>query len=636
MEDWLKSIGFGHLVDAFRAQGIETDQLPELTEGDLKEIGLNIGERRRFRLAVASLRPSRPAPGDPGRTPIERRPLTMMFIDLVGSSDLGERLEPEDLLEVIRRYRELCGAAIHRYGGTVARQVGDGTLAYFSYPMATENDPERAVRAALEIVRTIEQLVTPAPQPLQVRIGIATGRVIISDMQEGGTADLRSVVGSAPNLAARLQAVARAGGIVISRETHERVRDLFACEDMGTIEMRGFSEPRQAWGVLHELPRRGWRPGARPQRLTPFHARRGELDVLAQHWTAAVGGGGRMVLVGGEAGIGKSRLIETFLALNCLEDCRVVQLGTSPFDIDSPLQPFVAWLRADSGPVPDTTPHPADIADLLGIPPVEAAALPPAQLRERTLAALVERVLALAATEPTCFVVEDLHWLDPSSLEVLERLTERTAQHRLMLLLSARDGFEAPWLAHPALRTLRLPRLRTDDVAAMVQSLFEDAELPASFVAQLAQKSDGVPLFVVELLRGLIAPDGAAFIEDGEPEIPASLHESLMARLDRAGLAREIAQVAAVIGRSVRPDMLAVAAGRPAEELEPALAALTAAGVMFRDATGPAASYTFSHALPMTAWCATSGRTCICVSPPRWPRATPPRLRSSRNCWRII
>jgi class 3 adenylate cyclase/predicted ATPase len=604
VEDWLKSIGFGHLVEAFRAQGIEADQLGELTEDDLKEIGLNIGERRRFRRAVTERRDGEPRPGAASRTPTERRPLTMMFVDLVGSAALGELLEPEDLLEVIRRYRELCGAAIQRFGGSVARQVGDGTLAYFSYPMANENDPERAVRAALNIVRDIEQLVTPAPTPLQVRIGIATGRVIISDMQEGGTADLRSVVGSAPNLAARLQAVARAGGIIISKETHDRVRELFACEHLGSIEMRGFSEPRHAWRVLHDLPQRGWRPGARPQRLTPFCARRAELALLARHWAAATGGSGRAVLVAGEAGIGKSHLIETFLALNCLEDSRVVQLSASPFDVDSPLQPFAAWLHAEAGSAAAARAAGApasDLAELLGMERAEAASLTPAKMRERTLAALAERVLALADPHPVCVVVEDLHWLDPSSLEVLERLVARVGQFRVMLMLSARDDFAAEWLAHAALSVLHLPRLRADDVAAMVQSLFEQSELPTSFVSHLVRKSDGVPLFVVELLRGLITPAGGAvnvaFPEDAEADIPASLHESLMARLDRAGLAREVAQVAAVIGRSVRPDLLAAVAERPAVELEQPLAALLAAGVMFRDSTGADAIYTFSHAL---------------------------------------
>jgi len=603
VEDWLRSIGLAHRIAAFHAERIEHAQIGDLTEDDLKELGLTIGERRRFRRAVLEL-PNGAAPLPLPSTLTERRPLTMMFIDMVGSSELGERLEPEDLLEVIRRYREFCGEAIRRYGGSIARQIGDGILAYFSYPVATENDPERAVRAALDIVRDIEHLDTPAGRPLQVRIGIATGRVIISDMLAGGTADLRTIIGSPPNLAARLQSMARPGRVVIAAETHERVRDLFACEDLGQIAMHGFAVARQAWRVLHELPRRGWRPSGRPQRLTPFCARRAELAFLGEHWSQTALGQGRAVLIGGEAGIGKSRLIETFLALNCLEDCRVVQLGASPFDVDSPLLPFAAWLRAEAGGDDATAEElgRSDLADLLAVAPaMSGMARSPAQLREAILTALTERLLALADAEPLCLVVEDLHWLDPSSLEVLERLVSRSFGRRVLLLLSARDNFEAPWLTQPAVSTLRLARLGADDVAAMVRGLFERAALPAHFLDQVIRKSDGVPLFVVELLRGLLSPDGTAPAADlpDEPgqEIPASLRDSLMARLDRAGLAKEVAQVAAVIGRSVRPALLAAVSARNEAELERPLSALVGAGVLFRDASGPGITYTFSHNL---------------------------------------
>ena len=600
VEDWLKSIGLEHRLDAFRGETITRDQLADLTEDDLRELGLNIGERRRFRRAVAQLGDADPPPA--AVTLTERRPLTMMFVDLVESSAMGERLEPEDLLEVIHRYREFCGGIIGRFGGSVARYVGDGILAYFSYPVATENDPERAVRAALDIARDIERVPIPAAAAangaLRVRIGIATGRVIISDMLAGGQADLRTIIGSAPNLAARLQGLAVPGAVVIALETHERVRDLFACEDLGQVEMRGFAEPRHVWRVLRELPRAGWRPGSHPARLTPFCARRAELASLAGHWSVARRGAGRAVLIRGEAGIGKSRLIETFLALNCRKECRVVQLAASACDVDSPLLPFVGWLRGQAladGEAGD--PATGDLADLLGIGHAGTAPASPSQIREQILAALLERLLSLAAGETLCLLVEDLHWLDPSSLELLGRLVARIGDRRLLLLLSAREDFEASWLDHPAVGTLPLARLEADDVAAMVRGLFERANLPAHLVGQIVRKSDGVPLFVVELLRGMLQPGGSgSFGDEMEAEIPASLHASLMARLDRAGLAKEVAQVAAVIGRSVRPDILAAVAGRAPAELETPLAALIGAGVLYRDG-GPTGSYTFTHAL---------------------------------------
>lgn len=604
VEEWLASNGFGHLASAFREHGIEFDQLAELTDDELREIGLNVGDRRRFRRAISAMAGQSGGNELAMATPTERRPLTVMFVDLVGSAELGETLEPEDLLEVIRRYRELCGAAVQRFGGSVARHVGDGTLAYFSYPVATENDPERAVRAALAIVRNIEQLTTPAPRPLQVRIGIATGRVVISDLREAGTADLRSVVGSAPNLAARLQSIARPGGIIIARETHERVRRFYACEDLGPQKFRGFSEPRPAWRVLHELPRHAWRQAESPHQSVPLLAREAEIAALAALWRRASDGNGRAALVTGEAGIGKSRLIEKFIEQHCGPECRVVQLAASTFDSDSPLRPFAAWLLAEAGPVPPGTtgearPESVDIGRLLGLGEEEIARLSPAQLRERTLTALERRVLGLDAAGPVCLVIEDLHWLDPTSLELLGRLVPQLANRRLMLLLTARDGVEAEWLDHAALTTLRLPRLRAQDVAAIVRALFEQSSVPERFVEALVQKSDGVPLFVVELLRGLIGPEAQIQrndgLEDAEGEIPATLHESLMARLDRAGLAREVAQVAAVIGRSVRPEALAVVAERSEAELEAPLAALVDAGVLLREAGG--GGYTFSHTL---------------------------------------
>src|SRR5271165_317522 len=317
VEDWLRSIGLGERYAAFRDQGITLDQASQLTEEDLRELGLTIGERKRFRRAVAGL--SSAGPLKPGEVPVmeatraERRPLTMMFVDLVNSSALGERLEPEDLLEVIRRYRELCGAAITRFGGMIGRLVGDGILAYFCYPVANENDPERAVRAALAIVRGIGGLETPAGKGLNVRIGIATGQVIVSDLFAGGE-DIRSIIGSTPNLAARLQGFAAAGGVVIAEETYTRVAKVFVCEDLGKREVKGFRQAHNAWRVVGEASPSRVQGGRVQPRLTPFYDRDAELAILVERWKRARAGEDSTVLVTGEAGIGKSRLIEQFLA----------------------------------------------------------------------------------------------------------------------------------------------------------------------------------------------------------------------------------------------------------------------------------------------------------------------------------
>ena len=629
MEEWLGAIGLAERIAAFQAQGISFDQLIELTDDDLRELGLTIGERKRFRHAVAALRPGLSDDPPPSALPVlettraERRPLTIMFVDLVNSSSLGERLEPEDLLEVIRRYREFCGAAITRYGGHIARLVGDGILAYFCYPVANENDPERGVRAALDITRRIGDLTTPAGEPLNVRIGIATGRVIVSDLFAGGE-DRRSIIGSTPNLAARLQGFAPNGGTVIADETHEHVAALFTCEDLGEREVRGFEQHHRVWRVLGEAPAPRANFERRPRRLTVFHDREAEFRLLDRHWQQACAGHGSTVVVMGEAGIGKSRLVQHFLATIADARTRVVHLAASAFDEDSPLRPVIAFLRS-AAQLDADTPHEIRLArletllagdaaqkrnalplfaELAGAVADDAAirALPPEVLRERMLSALVEQFLLWAGEAPLFLVVEDLHWLDPTSRELLERMVGAVASHKAMLLLTTREGFDAPWMAEHA-TLMPLGRLPIEAVADMVQSLFGSRPMPAQLAGVIARRTEGVPLFIEAVTRSLLQlptlPDfDEAPFDIADPVIPASLRESLMARLDRSGRAKEIAQIAAVVGRSVRRDLLAALADTTLPELDQALEALGEADVLLPDdAAEPGGSYRFSHAL---------------------------------------
>lgn len=628
VEDWLSSIGLAARVDAFRAQGITADQLVELNDDDLRELGLTIGERKRFRRAVAQLRTPTPDDPPPSALPVlettraERRPLTIMFVDMVNSSHLGERLEPEDLLEVIRRYREFCAVAITRYGGHIARLVGDGILAYFCYPMANENDPERAVRAALDITRRIDGLITPAGEALNVRIGIATGRVIVSDLFAGGE-DRRSIIGSTANLAARLQGFAPSGGIAIANETHERVAALFSCEDLGAMVVRGFEQRHHVWRVLGEspAPRAGFE--RRRRRLTEFHDRDDEFRLLAQCWRNANEGHGNTVVVMGEAGIGKSRLVQQFLATLGDAKSRVVHLAASAFDEDSPLRPVIAFLRDAARLDPDA---PREerltrlesvlagdeqqkreilplIGELVGITADDPAirALPPDVLRERLLSALMAQLLLRADTGPLCLVVEDLQWLDPTSRELLERMVHAVADRKVMLLLTSRIDFDAPWIAEHATR-ITLGRLPTSAITEMVQSLFGTRPMPPQLPAIIARRTDGVPLFIEAVAQSLLELPSMPELDDGpfgmtDPAIPASLHESLMARLDRSGPAKEIAQVAAVVGRTVRRDVLAEASRLPDPELEQALASLAEADLLFPDDADGNGTYTFTHAM---------------------------------------
>jgi class 3 adenylate cyclase len=624
VEEWLRSIGLGEHHAAFRDQGVTLDQVADLTDEDLRELGLNIGDRMRFRRAVALLTPPRGGPRQaapaPETTRAERRPLTIMFVDLVNSSGLGERLEPEDLLEVIRCYREFASVAINRFGGMMGRLIGDGILAYFCYPVATENDPERAVRAALEIVRGIGLLETPAGTALNVHIGIATGRVIVGDLFAGGQQDINSIIGSTPNLAARLQGFAPPGGIVIAEETYARVRGMFVCENLGQRDVRGFVQTHGAWRVIGEASGLAI---AQP-RLTPFFSRKAELAILAERWNRARTGEHGAVLVIGEAGIGKSRLIEHFLAAHNDDGVRCVRLAGRSVDEDSALYPLIAFLRMTAHLEPDDPPDvqlaklrsllagdeavkravlPV-LAELVGMPSDDAAmrALSPEQLRERMFSVLIEQVLLLARDGPLCLVIEDVHWLDPTSLELVGRMAESIAGRPVMILMTARDGFEATWMADRTTTVVRLSPLSPADVAGMVQSLFTDRDIPPHLGRVIARRTDGVPLFVEEVARALLQAHslddlGDDSIELPDRAVPASLHESLMARLDRSGVAKHIAQIAAVIGRTARRDMLAAVAALPGHELDQPLATLRDAGVMISEFVEGAEGYTFSHAL---------------------------------------
>ncbi len=641
VEDWLKANGLAHRIPAFAENGITRDQLAQLTEQDLRELGLTIGERKRFLNAIAASKASAPTVTNPQAgsvvTPLpqhlaaepipvalqgERRPLTIVFVDLMDSTALGERIDPEDLVEVIRQYRAFCNTAIARFGGSIVRYLGDGILAYFCYPIANENDPERAVRASLAIVQGIGDVRSVDGVRLQARIGIATGTVVISDLFEGGMPGANSVNGSVPNLAARLQGLARPDGIVISEATHSRIRDGFDCEAIGSVELHGFAQPREPWHVLGERASNlaSWRS----RRLTPLHGRDAELAVMLEKWQQTLRGEGQILLLHGEAGIGKSRLVEEMVRACRADDVEVMRMAASAFDEDSPLRPladhlrFAAQLDFSDDPQtalskletitvgnPDERSRARDImAALVGVPTDDPALakLLPEQLREQTIAVMIEQLMLLSEQKSVCLVVEDLHWLDPSSRGLLDALAERIAGHRILLLLSTRPGFTADWMQQQQTTILRLDRLSDVDVVAMLRSLFGAQSVSENFARHVIRRTDGVPLFVEEVGRSLMArgTDPAAsqdFLESASQSIPASLHDSLMARLDRSGGAREIAQIAAVIGRSARRDILAEVSGLPPERLDQPIATLVESGILDRRTRFGRDEYIFSHAL---------------------------------------
>ena len=625
----MNSVGLGKWHAAFREHGITRDQLGVLTEADLRELGLTIGERKRFLQALAdhpvvdnALAPA-PAAG-PAVTRPERRPLTVMFVDLVDSTGIGERLHGEDLIEMTRRYREFCGAAVAKFGGHVERFMGDGILAYFCYPTANENDPERAVRAALTIVRGLGGVATPAHTPLKARIGLATGRVIVSDLAAGGAPDPHAILGSTPNLAARVQSLSPPNGIIISESTFARIHGLFDCEPVGEEKLKGFDQALRLWRVLREKPRRGFRLSERPRSLTGFHGRAYELNTLRMLWTEAERGEGKVVLVVGEAGIGKSRLIAQLTDVHLPFEARVIRLACSALDADTPFWPLIEHLRAIAGLTGTEEPSESLVklesvllgdeerrrqsrqilGALIGLPvdDPDRAKLQPGDLREQTIAVLVEELLLLAQRHPICLVVEDLHWLDPTTQEVLERLVQSLPSERVLMVLTARPTELSNWAAL-ADTTLRLDRLKPDLIADMLGDLFAGYPVPPLLQREVIDRTDGVPLFVEEVGRLLLARAGRPVGESSrandlaDSEIPASLDELLMARLDQSGADKDIAQAAAVLGRSIRRDVLAAVCAVSAEALEQALAALVATGVLDPGAAPMHNVYRFHHAL---------------------------------------
>jgi len=622
---WLEVHGLDQYAEAFAANDVGWSLLARLTAEDLKELGLSVGHRRRFLDAVAELaiapalvvaaeRPAAHAPrvSDAGGE-AERRQLTVLFCDLVGSTELTQRLDPEELRELNRAYQDAATEAIRSVGGYVARYMGDGVLAYFGYPEAHEDDAERAVRAGLRLTERIPAL--DVGTRLAVRVGIATGPVVVGDLIGESASQERAAVGEAPNLAARLQGEAPPGAVVVSDSTHRLVEGLFECADLGRRRLRGFEREQGVWRVTGERSVESRFDALHPRDLTPLVGRDSELGLLLDRWEAACGGEGQMVLLGGEPGIGKSRM------LVALRDAIVgtphfeLRFQCSPHQVNSALHPVSRHLATAAGFAPHDAPgerlrrirelvvgrdeceeRVRLIADLLAVPldatfpPIE---LTPEERKERTLQALERQLLDLVAARPVAFLFEDAHWSDPTTLELLERTARRAAEARLLLVLTHRPEWSPPFAARSNVTVLSLNRLGRTAGAAMVRAVASRA-IPDETVARIVAHCDGIPLFVEELTKAVIEAGGVL----EETAIPTTLQASLLARLDRLGAdAKAVAQIGAAIGREFRYGLLAEIAGKPIAQLEDALARLVGADLVFRSGHPPAASYAFKHAL---------------------------------------
>ncbi len=631
--DWLKKLGLSEYAERFAENRIDLSVLPDLTDQDLEKLGVLLGDRRKMLRAIRELAGDTPVT-PPAATVTEARPqdaaerrqLTVMFCDLVGSTALSARLDPEDLRGIIGAYQRCCTVLVERNGGFVAKYMGDGVLAYFGYPQAHEDDAERAVRAGLALVEAVPKLATAAGSPLQVRVGIATGLVVVGDLIGAGAAQEQAVVGETPNLAARLQAIAEPDTVVIAESTRKLLGNLFELRDLGARDLKGIAGPARAWAALRASSVESRFEALHATGLTALVGREEESELLLRRWSRTKTGEGQVVLLSGEAGIGKSRLTAALLERLATEPHTRLRYFCSPQHTDSALYPIIGQMERAAGLAHDDKPQArldkldallaqtstsiqdaALIAEMLSLPNdgrYPALDLTPEQRRQRTLEALISQLAALTRRNPVLMIFEDAHWTDPTSLEVFGRTVDRMATLRVLLIVTFRPEFDPPWIGQPHVTALTINRLAQREVSAMIDLVVGNKALPASIRQDIIERTDGIPLFVEETTKAVLEAESegaarrtVAAVPSPALAIPASLHASLMARLDRLGPTKEVAQIGAAIGREFSHALLASVVRETGAELGSALDRLVQAGLLFRQGVPPHATYLFKHAL---------------------------------------
>jgi class 3 adenylate cyclase/tetratricopeptide (TPR) repeat protein len=629
---WLRSLGLERYEAAFRENAIDDTVLNDLTENHLREIGIPLGARLKLLKAIAALgaraeatSPSAGvAPSGPPIDVAERRQVTVMFCDLVGSTALSARLDPEDLREVIAAYHKCAGAIVRRFGGFVSQYLGDGVLVFFGYPQAHEDDAERAVRAGLELIAAVAGLNTRAS--LQTRVGIATGLVVVGDLVDAGGSQERGVIGETPNLAARLQGIAEPNTIVIAEGTRKLLGNLFELQDLGAKEIKGIAGSVRVWAALRASYVESRFEALHASGLTALVGRDEEVELLMRRWKQAKMGEGRAALISGEPGIGKSRLTAALSEHIGTEPHTRLRYFCSPHHQDSALYPFIVQLERAAGFARDDTveaklgklrallvPGTRDdddialLSELLSLPSSAADLnLSPQRRREKLFDAMLSQIEAESRHRAALMVFEDAHWIDPTSRELLDLTVDRVRRLPVLLVVTFRPEFQHAWGGQPHVTMLALNRLGGRDGAALVERLAGNAGLPEEIVDEIVARADGVPLFVEELTK--------AVLETGDRDnrvapvmatkslaalsVPATLQASLMARLDRLGPApKDVAQIGAVLGREFAYELIEPVAQRDEMELQAALGQLSDARLLFCRGTAPHSSYAFKHAL---------------------------------------
>jgi class 3 adenylate cyclase/tetratricopeptide (TPR) repeat protein len=631
---WLEGLGLGQYAPAFIESGIGLDILSELSEDDLKDLGLNLGDRRRLQRAIQSLSSSpvralAPTTSPPGpdlgarEQPVlekaERRQLTVVFCDLVGSTELSHRLDPEEMREVIRRYQDAVAAVVARYEGSVAKFLGDGVLAYFGWPRDWENQAERAIRAGLDATAAVAAITLDGGQALRARVGIATGRVVIGDIVGEAAAELDAVVGETPNLAARLQGIAAPGQVVIGPTTRQLIGNVFELEDLGPQGLKGFSEAVGVWRVIGEGTAESRFEASHAGMLARFVGREHELGLLHERWELARGGEGQIVLLSGEAGIGKSRILQALRDEIGEESLFRLHCQCSPHHTNSAFYPMVQRLERAAGfAAADTAAAKLDklealleptAASLKAVAPLFAALLSlpaearygplqltPQQRRDRTVEALIEQVLSLSRQAPVLLVVEDAHWVDPSTEHLIGEIMPRIAEAAVLVLITYRPEYRSPWADHPHVTSVALNRLSRRQGIEVVRAAGGDV-LPEATIDRIIARADGVPLYLEELTKSLVEARSLAEGPLAEDQIPATLQALLIARLDRLGEAKHTAQVGSVFGRQFSYGLLTAVAESPEPQIHANLERLVQSELIFRRGVVPDAIFTFKHAL---------------------------------------
>ena len=632
--DWLEKLGMSEYAECFVQNDIDFMILSELTDHDLEKIGVaSLGHRRKLLRAIASLEgvldtyPSGKGVGK-AATPnniAERRQVTVMFCDLVGSTALSARMDAEDLREVFSAYQKCVAETVGRFGGFVAKYMGDGVLVYFGYPRAHEDDAERAVRAGLELVTAISGLKAHAAR-LQTRVGIATGLVVVGDLIGSGEAQERGIVGETPNLAARLQGIAEPNMVVVADGTRRLLGNLFELRDLGDKDLKGISGPSRAWAALRASSAEGRFEALHAGGLAELVGREEELELLLRRWSKAQNREGQVVLLSGEAGIGKSRLTAALLERLSTEPHTRIRVFCSPQNTDSALHPSIGQMERAAGLTRDdkpqakldkldallahssTSPEDASLfAEMLSIPNdgrYPALQLTPQQRRQRTLNALVLQAVALSHQKSLLMIFEDAHWADPTSLELWGRIVDRIPSLRTLLIVTSRPEFEAPWIGLSYVTALTINRLGEREIEAIIDRVTGNKPLRASVRQDIIERTDGIPLFVEEMTKAVLEAeneDDAQRTAAAHPSpalaVPASLHASLMARLDRLGPGKEIAQVGAAIGREFSHTLLTAVLRKPEAEVASGLGRLVGAGLLSQQGVAPHTTYLFKHAL---------------------------------------